>query len=725
MPRLTRSIPITLLVGLMCACGGNDLLPVPTTIQRVAASDGQTAPAGGRLASPLAVRVFGQNNEIVTGASVDWTITDGTGAVLSDSLTLSDGTGTAQVWLTLGPTPGAYTVEAVLDGVAGQSVVLNATATAPPVVTAVAPTTFAGGDTVTLTGQALGAVTAVEIGGALAHVLSAASTSVTVLAPICLVPGPVQVRARVDGVRSAAQTATYTADTVALAVGSYASVDPSQLAQGCVTFPAAGSNGAEYLLAAQSQTGSPGASVPYALTGDSLPAPTPPSAAHAGTPVGFAERFDMYLRKREVEIAATPRPPAGPSLQAAPTVQRVNVGDTRTFRVCDIVTCNAASDFAQVTGVAKYVGTHAALFVDTKAPAGGFTQADYDSVGALFDDVLYDVDTRAFGAESDIDHNGVVIILFTPVVNGLTPAPTCNTAIVTGFFFGIDIDPAFASDARSNRGEIFYAVAPDPNGTASCPLSVNQVRQLVPVTFEHEFQHMISYNQHVLVRHGPPEILWLNEGMSHIAEELGGLRFDALGNTARFSQFTIHDLYNASLYLQDPVSHYVLPGNGTGTLEERGASWLFLRWVYDQYGSDLTRAVDETDLTGAENISRATGEPFARLLGEWFLANWVSDLSGFTTPTPLQYRTWDFRQTFASLHQQQPSRFPLAFPLVPPVFDGGAGLSLSGTLLAGSGQYARVVQSAGQGGFTVRLTAPGGGVISGTAVPRLEVIRIR
>jgi len=41
----------------------------------------------------------------------------------------------------------------------------------------------------------------------------------------------------------------------------------------------------------------------------------------------------------------------------------------------------------------------------------------------------------------------------------------------------------------------------------------------VPVTFIHEFQHMISFNQHVLVGNSVNgEVLWLNEGFSHYAK---------------------------------------------------------------------------------------------------------------------------------------------------------------------------------------------------------------
>ena len=49
----------------------------------------------------------------------------------------------------------------------------------------------------------------------------------------------------------------------------------------------------------------------------------------------------------------------------------------------------------------------------------------------------------------------------------------------------------------------------------------------MPATFVHEFQHMISFGQHVLARGGASESLWLNEGLSHIAEELAGKYFEA------------------------------------------------------------------------------------------------------------------------------------------------------------------------------------------------------
>jgi len=719
-----RAIGWGSVVVALAACGGGaEPLPEAATLEIVAVTNGQAAPAGAVLPQALAVIARATSGVTVPRARVRWTVTAGTGATLSDSVTLADGLGRAEAVLRLGPATGEYRVQAALAALPAQAVVFTATAGAAPTLSGVVPATFSAGDTLQLSGSALGATAEVEIAGSATRVLSGSATQLTVIAPICLAPGAVSVRAQVQGAWSNALQATYTSPAVplALVVGEYASLDPAQLA-GCAAFSDAGPSGAEYLLAPQSTTGTPGVSASYRLQGDSVVVVLSAAEPHP-TAVPFATRFHDLLRAQERAASLLPHAPVTAALLAPSAQVTVKVGDTRTFQVCTNIPCSAATDFSAVTARAEYVGLHAALFTDDSAPAG-FTAADYDSVGAMFDQDLYDVDTRAFGSESDIDANGVVIVLFTPAVNRLTPRDQCATSVITGYFFGIDIDPLFQQDSRSNKGEVFYAMTPDPGGTVTCNLSTATVRRLVPVTFIHEFQHMISYNQHVLARGGASEILWLNEGLSHTAEELGGLHFEALGRNDLFSQFAIGNLYNYYLYLQDPGAVFLLPTEGTGSLEERGASWAFLRWLRDQYGEDLTRRLDETDRTGANNVVTAAGEPFNKLAAQWFLANYVSDLPGFTAPARLTFQTWHFRTTYQSLHDQLPSRFPLAFPLVPPQFDGGT-FAFNGTLLAGSGDYFRVVQTAGQKGFTVLLTGPGGAALPAAIGARLNVIRIK
>jgi hypothetical protein len=706
-------------------CGSTTGVVPPATIDLVAASNGQSAPAGGLLPAPLAVDVKGSDGTPAGRAEVRWTITGGTGAILGDSVTLADGAGRAEVSLRLGPTAGTYGVRAALEAAPNKLVTFTATATAPPVISSVSPSTFTGGDTIVVQGSGFESGAAVQVGGRPALVLSGGgTTSITAIVPICLVPGSVSVQVVVRTAPSNSVSASFAAATapVPLAVGEYAIIDPTAVT-GCARFPAAGLDSVKYLITPQSVSGVPGDSTTYRLLGDAALGAVAMSR-RAPAPLPLALSFDRHLREQEAEYAGLPRPAMAPRAAGVAAAAALSVGQQRAFHVCSTVTCSKAADFATVTAKLMYVGTHAAIYQDVAAPANGFAAGDFQTLGQVFDSDLYDVDTRAFGVESDVDQNGLVLILFTPVVNKLTPKAECSTSFVTGFFFSIDIDPAFRKDSRSNQAEVFYAIVPDRQGTASCVFTTSSVRRLVPVTFVHEFQHMISYYHHVLLRGGSSEALWLNEGMSHLAEELGGWHFLAQGDTTQFSNFVVGDLYNAFKYLKHPGAHFTFFGQGTGTLEERGGTWLFLRWVMDQFGDDVTRRLSETGLRGTDNVAAATGESVAALLPQWFLANYVSNLPGFTAPGRLSYTSWNFRKTFASLYQQAPADFDRPFPLVPPTYLGGS-FDVSDVLRAGSGDYFLAVQAAGQQGFGLQFTQSDGVPFASSVPARLSVIRIR
>ena len=260
----------------------------------------------------------------------------------------------------------------------------------------------------------------------------------------------------------------------------------------------------------------------------------------------------------------------------------------------------------------------------------------------------------------------------------------------------------------------------------------------MPVTFIHEFQHMISFGQHVLVHGTNGEVLWLNEGMSHYAEELGGRSYalspdgqvtDCLPGTTECS-FYLGDLANAYDYLDSTSKHFLLPTAGIGSLAERGAAWLFVRYVVDRYAAGstmagwntLTRALDGTAQTGAQNIATVTGDPFTTVVSRWALANYLTDQAG--APPELRYDSWRLHGVYSSLHVSRSGTFKKAYPLTPTV-SAGRDVNLSGTLLAGSGIYHRATQPPGDPGFTLNFTAPNGGPINPATLPRLNVIRLQ
>jgi hypothetical protein len=404
-----------------------------------------------------------------------------------------------------------------------------------------------------------------------------------------------------------------------------------------------------------------------------------------------------------------------PSAAAPPTV-----GDHRTFKVCSNLTC---SGFDSVGAVAKTVGAHIAIYVDTLAPSPGMSQVALDSLAAVFDARLYPVDTATFGGVSDIDNNSVVIVLMTGTVNKLVTANECNTeGYVAGFFFSGDIDPDFS--AQFNNGEIFYSIVADSSATLSCAHPAGQLERTMPVTFVHEFQHMINFVQKVRIRGAQSEDTWLDEGLARYAEENAGRSYLADGDTASFSRFAIDPVFDAYLYMRQPGSSALLFAADTGGLAPLGAGWLFVRYLVDQFGDSLPRRLVESAQSGQANVTARTGQPFAVIVTRWGLANWVSDLPGFTAAPELKYTIWHFRTTFASLHAQDPTDFPLAYPLVPQVSQGNAVL-LNGRLRAGSGFYQRVKQPPGAAAFTLHFADPNGSNISAVVVPRLVVLRIR
>jgi hypothetical protein len=482
---------------------------------------------------------------------------------------------------------------------------------------------------------------------------------------------------------------------LSLGIGAYTAVDPTQTA-GCAVFPASLGSTIEYLVVPQSASSIPDDSQAFKLGGNPLaasPAPAPGGLLARFAGPGVAQQFDLRLRLAEREFAAqVPAPLRAPPRGVEPPTP-VDSGDVRTFKVCNTLDCDPrqASTLSTVTATALKVGTHIAIYVDNAAPSPGLSQSDLDNLRAVFDTRLYETDTLAFGGESDIDNNGMVIVLMSAKVNALVTATQCTTTgFVAGYFFGADLitTPPFAT---GNSGEVFYSIVPDETGALSCQHPVSQVTRLVPVTFVHEFQHMISFNQHFLVRGDSPEDLWLNEGLSHYAEENGGRTF--LPDTAVFRNYVCGDLHNSGDYFATPQNYFLVDTTGIGGLANRGAYWLFVRYLVDQVGvgsltpDSVTRRLVRTSLIGATNVNAATGTAFTTWVVRWGLANYVSGLPGFAAPAELQYVTWDFRADYPAMRTHCAgvgSSIPNAYPLAPPLLDAGSA-QVAGMLRAGSG----------------------------------------
>jgi hypothetical protein len=521
-----------------------------------------------------------------------------------------------------------------------------------------------------------------------------------------------------------------------LAPGAHVVFDPAT-SGGCLVLPAAGAAAAEYLVVALSTTGQvtqAGVSTPYTLAaqpGAGLMAavaalPTVASMALTGTTP--AARFHDMLRARGRALAhgAVVAPQRSVARLPVAAAAIPPVGSQRNFQVCGDQNC---ASFVTVTATLKHAGTHGLVYLDTAAPGGGFTQTDLDGLGLLFDRFVYPIDTLSFGHETDLDGNGAVAILLSPAVNRLSGNCNMTRSVILGFFFPGDLLPG---STGSNDGEVFYGLVPDPTST-QCTISRSFVLGSIGPTFLHELQHMISFGHHVVLAGGAAEDNWLDEGLSRLAEELGGREIpDSVCAPATcLSQYPSGDLSNAFQYLNKSVlelSPLIEPGDVDGTLAENGANWLFVRWLADHFAADsilgrsLTRALDGADspagiaLTGDQNASVTTGVAFPTLVSEWQLANYLTSVSGFTEPTGrLRFKSWNLPAAFAPQG---------TYPLQPDSVTT-AGYTHTGTLEAGSGRHLKVIQAPNGPAVWIALTGTAGVAVSPTVIPRFAVARMR
>jgi hypothetical protein len=481
-----------------------------------------------------------------------------------------------------------------------------------------------------------------------------------------------------------------------------------------------------------------------AATVASAPASLLQAWAAAGRGPGDLQRaFDAALRHmaaRNVAAGVWRRPVGVAGMRAAVAAGPLPaVGSLRAFHVVSTIdTVNVT--FKRVTARLDYVGTNILLYVDTASPPGGFTPSQINTFAQTFDQVLYGIDVNAFGPPSDIDGNGHLIMLLTPVVNALTPAAECaSQGYIGGFFTGNDLAN---TDSTSNRGEIFYALAPDPNGVVSCPHAAQDLEGEEGVTFVHELQHLINFSQHVLVQNSTSEEGWLDEGLSLIAQELGSLYYEQkypapAGRSSPLQLFPdssepyIGDLLATSYsYLLGPdTTTLTLHSDADMGLNWRGGDWLLLRWLGDQEGGDtFFRALEETPLTGVANIEAAAHASFPSLFGHFSVALYTDSIPGVArsqVPAQDRFLSRDLRRLYAAYYRVAgPSPdVPAVFPLQP------ASLPVTGTvpgsLQPGAMAFYTATSSASADSITVTFSAPDGTPLAPILGPQLAIFRLQ
>ena len=342
------------------------------------------------------------------------------------------------------------------------------------------------------------------------------------------------------------------------------------------------------------------------------------------------------------------------------------------------------------------VGTKSIVVVDTLAPAGGYTDAEMTNFGTTFDTLVFPLDTLNFGAPTDIDGNGRVAIFFTPEVNRLT----IGAGYVGGLQNSRDLLP-LAQCPGSNEGELFYMPVPDPTSSNAGYNDKTKLGNTVIATLMHEFQHLINGGRRIYVNNASSfEEVWLNEGLSHIAEELIFLRVSGKATRAnidlaalRAGLVSAYNTYQAQNFGR--LKTYLIateansPYSLVDGLEMRGAIWELLRYSADRKaGIDRTLwySLVNTSIAGQANFNAVMGD-ITTLTRDWAVAQFLDDGSTGNNQSIYMYPSWNFRSIFPALGTN--GSWPLVTrPLVSPT-------ALTFTLVGGGAGYLRFRVAAG------------------------------
>ncbi len=271
---------------------------------------------------------------------------------------------------------------------------------------------------------------------------------------------------------------------------------------------------------------------------------------------------------------------------------RAAVGDTRVFKKWSFST----KAYVTVTATLRKMGTYADWYVDNNAAVNDAILASwvdwFDSVRSQLNSV--------FGNELDIDGNGKVIVLLSP----LGPR-------VLGFF-----DPAQEDlqkdNPNSNQAEMIY-IEPAPSDPSG-----------IPGTLAHEYQHLLHFSERFLNGTGLNDA-WLTEAFSMLAEDVVNKGYlsgnqSAIGHVDTWLEK--HRYWSLIEWKEDD------PGYGS-----YGGAYLFGRYLYDKYGAAKILQINRSPYGGTRSVTDAVGGTFSDVYQAWLIAL-GNRHQGLTSPDP-------------------------------------------------------------------------------------------
>ena len=493
---------------------------------------------------------------------------------------------------------------------------------------------------------------------------------------------------------------------------------------------------------------------PETVDGVRAPTASPPPAPPMDLRAMAASRVD---RSGEARVRAAERRwleslgPLSPSPRPAPARSGPAAAPPTVGQVSEwMVPGNgcALEDGTPVTAEVVYVGQSVAFLEDQANPAPGFTEAEYEEFDDFLTNTTLAVITDHFGDFSDVDDNDRVLVLLTQEVN--------KRESLAGFVFSGDLASlAGQSCPGANDAEIFYGLAPDPNGVANAEREITKadLQLLYPPLIAHELTHVLQFVS-AFTEAGVIKSSWELEGGATLAEQLVGyevfdegprldLGYDSWRRGANFDDDVPNWYYD---WVVDMAVYFGFQGDDPPEdAAPEGCSWVgresegndgpcengravygvpstLLRWIMDRYGDDatddraLTRRITSSPFRGFATLEDVTGEDILDLLVPFAVTLWADGNPALPAGERDWLPSWDIHDVFANINPDASLR--------PFVQDGVAAPELDVSVRAASSAYLEWTPPMDHDPTSLRIRAPSdGGALPGHMV--LWVLRVR
>ncbi len=707
-----------------------------------------------------------KNGAALTGRTITWVSGKARVATI-------DGTGSLKALA-----GGSVTITATSEDITTQITVVVSPppGTSVPTVTTISPATLTPGAIATITGTSFDAAVAgntVEIAGVAVPVTAATTTQLTVKLPAaglpCVSTQPVNVDvSTIAGTGTKQQTLTV-ATPRSLAVGATFMATAAGNAA-CNELSASGTYIVSVFNATESLQGSDGfvlrgappgvlasvsAQAADALRSIALAPPNVVRRVSIDPAVDAARKEHLQHLEQDGALFKRLRGSRGGTLAsrtaAGGGVSRsslapvpLTVGDNATINF-NYNSCSVGKS-PVITARVAYVGPKTIVLEDNASPLAGKIDADMIVLAQEFENVSFPLllnfgNPLAF--DDSTDHNGRIIMMFTPRVN------TAGAGIL-GFVQLCDLfDPTISPNVNaSNKAEIFYARAVTDTSPTSTTLNGRpQWKRQMPATLIHEAKHITANAERFAdPRPAVDEEVWLEEATAQVASELYGRAIHGNGWRTNSTYAGTLDcevrpgtpacgagtfvMGNHFLYLADYLQNIELKTilSGSDDNDIYGSAWMFVRWLTDTYATategDFLRSIVKSVTTkGVINVTTPSGKSWPELLSQFTLMLAADDLAGVSSP--YQEGSWSLPGVFAGYNRdlQNP---PPAVPLAMRQAAFGTSFVASTVLKGGGAMLVRISGTPGAAGTQLLdLHAANGGALPTGSKIGIAVLRIQ